>query len=242
MVTIKHKVTLKTKTSQEENPESVDFKKVTLKQKQPETSVAAEQEAKNPETDTRFSPQKSAKNSNTGKIIGGIVAAAAIIVGIYFFGIKGIDNSGEDEGGTSTEIVAQNSGNTADESASNSAVTGNNVPEEASTENASEGATTAESSVNVENAQDTPSANEGVSSSVQTESKKAEDSSVAAPTISNAPSISSSAPISGDVEENARRVIRGDFGNGQARKDKLGASYSEIQGKVNEMYRQGLVK
>lgn len=242
MVTIKHKVTLKTKTPQEEISESVDVKKVTLKQKQPETSVAAEQETKNPEADTSGSPQKPGKNSNTGKIIGGIVVAAAVIIGVYFLGTKDIDNSGEDEGGTSTEIVAQNNDNTADESASNSAVTGNNVPEEASTENASEGATTAESSVNVENAQDTPSANEGVSSSVQTESKKAEDSSVAAPTISNAPSISSSAPISGDVEENARRVIRGDFGNGQARKDKLGASYSEIQGKVNEMYRQGLVK
>ena len=50
-----------------------------------------------------------------------------------------------------------------------------------------------------------------------------------------------SAPVSGDVETNARRVIRGDFGNGQERKDKLGSSYSEIQGKVNEMYRQGIV-
>ncbi len=47
--------------------------------------------------------------------------------------------------------------------------------------------------------------------------------------------------VGGDVETNARRVIRGDFGNGQERKDKLGSSYSEIQGKVNEMYRQGIV-
>lgn len=47
--------------------------------------------------------------------------------------------------------------------------------------------------------------------------------------------------VGGDVETNARRVIRGDFGNGQERRDKLGSSYSEIQGKVNEMYRQGLV-
>ena len=48
-------------------------------------------------------------------------------------------------------------------------------------------------------------------------------------------------PMSGNVEENARRVIRGDFGNGQERKDKLGSAYAEIQSKVNEMYRQGLV-
>ena len=241
MVTIKHKVTLKTKTPQEEISESVDVKKVTLKQKQPETSVAAEQETKNPKADTSSSPQKSEKNSNTGKIIGGIVVAAAVIAGVYFFGTKDIDNSGEDKGGTSTEIVAQNNDNTADESVSGSAVTGDNVPKEASTENASEDATTTESSANVENAQDTPSTNEGVSSAVLAESKKTENSSVATPTVSSVPSISSSAPISGDVEENARRVIRGDFGNGQERKDKLGSSYSEIQGKVNEMYRQGLV-
>ena len=48
-------------------------------------------------------------------------------------------------------------------------------------------------------------------------------------------------PMSDNVEENARRVIRGDFGNGQERKDKLGSAYAEIQSKVNEMYRQGLV-
>lgn len=47
--------------------------------------------------------------------------------------------------------------------------------------------------------------------------------------------------VNTDVEVNARRVIRGDFGNGQVRKDKLGSSYSVIQSKVNEMYRQGLV-
>ena len=55
------------------------------------------------------------------------------------------------------------------------------------------------------------------------------------------PSEKSDNNVSGDVETNARRVIRGDFGNGQERKDKLGSSYSEIQGKVNEMYRQGIV-
>lgn len=47
--------------------------------------------------------------------------------------------------------------------------------------------------------------------------------------------------VSGNIEENARLVIRGVFGNGQERKNKLGSAYSEIQGRVNEMYRQGLV-
>ena len=45
-----------------------------------------------------------------------------------------------------------------------------------------------------------------------------------------------------DVEEKARQVIRGDYGNGNVRKQKLGEEYSEIQSAVNEMYRKGLVK
>lgn len=43
------------------------------------------------------------------------------------------------------------------------------------------------------------------------------------------------------LEEKANLVIRGDFGNGEERKKKLGAQYKEIQAKVNEMYSQGLV-
>ena len=43
------------------------------------------------------------------------------------------------------------------------------------------------------------------------------------------------------IEEKARLVIRGDFGNGEERKHKLGSDYSVIQRRVNEMYSQGLV-
>lgn len=43
------------------------------------------------------------------------------------------------------------------------------------------------------------------------------------------------------VEAKAKQVIRGIYGNGFVRKQKLGNDYAEIQGKVNEMYRNGLV-
>jgi cytoskeletal protein RodZ len=45
----------------------------------------------------------------------------------------------------------------------------------------------------------------------------------------------------GSLEEKAKRVIRGDFGNGIDRKQALGSEYNEIQQKVNEMYRNGEV-
>lgn len=47
---------------------------------------------------------------------------------------------------------------------------------------------------------------------------------------------------SNTLDEKAKSVIRGNFGNGQERKDKLGAEYNAIQARVNEMYRNGLVK
>ena len=49
---------------------------------------------------------------------------------------------------------------------------------------------------------------------------------------------SESIPVS-EIERTAKEVIRGKYGNGRIRKDKLGDQYSEIQSKVNEMYRKG---
>lgn len=239
MVTIKHKVTLKTKMPQEETSESVDVKKVTLNKKHEEFSAISEQRTQvKPEEGTNLSPQEPERSPNTGKIIGGIVSAAAIIAAVYFFGIRDNDNSDDDKTVASTEVVAQNDGNTVKETTANSA-----AGEDGLTENSSEATTPAnDSETSAENAKDALTANESASSSVQTDDKKTEEKSAVTPSVYRVPLTASSAPVSEDVEENARRVIRGDFGNGQVRKDKLGAAYSEIQGKVNEMYRQGLVK
>ena len=46
----------------------------------------------------------------------------------------------------------------------------------------------------------------------------------------------------GSIEDEACQVIRGIYGNGSVRKQKLGNRYSEIQSKVNEMYRNGQVR
>jgi cytoskeletal protein RodZ len=43
------------------------------------------------------------------------------------------------------------------------------------------------------------------------------------------------------LEEKAKKVIRGDFGNGWARKRALGSEYKAIQQQVNKMYRNGEV-
>lgn len=47
------------------------------------------------------------------------------------------------------------------------------------------------------------------------------------------------APAADDVDDLARRVIAGEFGNGEARKAALGSRYAEVQARVNEMLRAG---
>ena len=195
---------------------------------------------------------QSNNKSNTGKIVGSIVAAAAIIAGIFFF-----INNKESEGGndsTPTEVIAQNTENQNEGNDAPAAETSNKV---ASTESKDVPANTSEAPV-VENTDESPatptsSANPAKANENQvaerhakrnpttiTEPAKTAQSKPAAIQTTKPFSVTS-APVSGDVVENARRVIRGDFGNGQERRDKLGSSYSEIQDKVNEMYRQGLV-
>lgn len=239
MVSIKHKVTLKTKVAQEETPEAIESPKVTLKRKQPEAPVVAEPKQK-PVSPT---PQLG-KKSNTGKVIG-VLVAAAIIAGIFFI------NNKEGEGGNDsnpTEAIAQN---TKDQNEGNDTPTAENSNEDASTE--SKGGSEAPVAKNTDKspANTTSSANHAKATDnlVAEQPTKQNPATIAEParskpaaTQTTKPSSSStSAPVSGDVEEDARRVIRGDFGNGLERRDKLGTSYSEIQGKVNEMYRQGLV-
>ncbi len=50
---------------------------------------------------------------------------------------------------------------------------------------------------------------------------------------------SSSSSQQGVLDEKVNQVIRGDFGNGAERKQKLGSEYDIIQQRVNQMYRDG---
>lgn len=187
--------------------------------------------------------------SNTGKIVGSIVAAAAIIAGIFFF-INNKESEGGNDG-TPTEVIAQNTENQNEGNDAPAAETSNkdasaeskgvpaNTSEAPVAENTDKSPANTTSSANHAKANDNQVAEQPTKQNPATIAEPAQSKPAA--TQNTKPSSSTSVPVSGDVEENARRVIRGDFGNGQERKDKLGSSYSEIQGKVNEIYRQGLV-
>lgn len=51
------------------------------------------------------------------------------------------------------------------------------------------------------------------------------------------PSATKAATPSTDMDAEVQKVLHGDYGNGQERKDKLGSSYSKIQRAVNRYYR-----
>ena len=240
MVSIKHKVTIRTKTAQEETPVAVESPVVTLKEKQ--TEVANEP--------TKVEPAPPPKKSNTGKIIGGVAAAVAILAGIYFFGIKG-DGTTDDDVNTPTEQLAQAGDATLPEATSQTDVSEEGIAEEEGT--VSDASETVSPSEAIEAPAKT--GKEQYQTPTQPEEKRTDESLSSASSSTkpvqqaqspknNATStklVAASAPIGDDVVENAKRVIRGDFGNGQERKDKLGSAYAEIQAKVNEMYRNGLV-
>ncbi len=200
------------------------------------------------EPDVVESPQqiggenKPPRKSNTGKIVGGIAAAAAILAGVYFFGIKGDDDAVND-GGAPTEQTAQACETAQPETAQPAGTTEDATSgEEATVNNDSETPApveTNETPASGDNSNAATPAKAGEKKAGESSTNKTPVAESTQPKQNNtATVVSVSAPLSGDVVENAKRVIRGDFGNGKERKDRLGDSYEEIQAKVNEIYHQ----
>ena len=58
-------------------------------------------------------------------------------------------------------------------------------------------------------------------------------------TTNNVATNNASSVVSNDVEAEALKVIRGEYGIGQERKNRLGNRYDAIQQRVNELKREG---
>lgn len=84
--------------------------------------------------------------------------------------------------------------------------------------------------------------NNDVANNPETQSSNAVETPATVDNTSNvSPSTSANVPsVSNDVEVEAMKVIRGDYGIGQERKDKLGSKYQTIQSRVNELKREGI--
>lgn len=198
-------------------------KKVTLKTKVAETATQNQQTTQQP------NPSGSGK----GKKLGVLIVLAVIAV-VAFFLLKP-DNSGNDVSVSSPatqEIVAQNADNAQKQEAEQPV--SESTPNEESAPVVVEDKSNNEASDNNENKPATVSGQEEnaqTTTVVKTQTKEA--TSKASQKVEAIPA--------GTIEEKAILVIRGDFGNGEERKMKLGTEYSAIQNKVNEMYAKGLV-
>lgn len=79
--------------------------------------------------------------------------------------------------------------------------------------------------------------NEQPTTAEDTEDISADSSAPQTPNISTAQVQNSS--VSDDIEKEAQRVIRGDYGNVPQRKELLGSKYQQIQNRVNQLKKEG---
>jgi hypothetical protein len=169
------------------------------------------------------------------KLIWLAVIGLLVIGGI--FGLKQLNQENHVEGGAEDVVVTEDI-NTNPDAAEPELVTSKVEDNKSSADNTTsdqnEVANTAEikSTSSVESAVTSKPISKGdVSVAKEVASKKEP---------SNRGSQSSAAAIQGSVEEKARQVIDGVYGNGTDRKKALGDEYRAIQSKVNELYRRGL--
>ena len=173
------------------------------------------------DSDTRTSEPDPRPSKGYGKVIGGIIGVAAVC--LLGYGVFSYMNQPDDTPGTT---ITDGGGVTDGGTTEGGSTDGGGVTDGGTTEggNTDDG---------------------GVTDGGTTEGGNTDDGGTtdAGTTIGNNGNDQKTATIpSGTLEEKAKDVIRGNYGNGEVRKQKLGDQYAEIQGKVNEMYRNGLVK
>ena len=161
------------------------------------------------------------------------VIALMIIGGI--FGLKQLNQEKPLEGG-SEEVLVTEGGSSKPASDETEPGTSNNDETNPTADNTESDQTeVSNTSTETNTTSSVESAVTSKPSSTGENSAAKEDASNTTP--SNKGSQSSPVAVSGSVEDKAKQVIRGDFGNGADRKQALGAEYDAIQAKVNELYR-----
>lgn len=196
-------------------------------------------------------PMVADTTEETGKEGGGsnkwmwIIGAILVVAIIAWLCVRGCSSSNDNVATTEPSIEAVEAAGTSEEEA---------VVEESSKDG--EGEELASSDVETENPTMEVVSSAEAMSSIATPSETAESTDATTPASSptNATSKTASRPsantfsaassasateTSSDIEAEALKVIRGDYGTGLDRKLKLGSRYRDIQNRVNELKRQG---
>ena len=237
MVQIKKKVTLKAKTEQDPFVETVQQSaKPTLRKKEPVL-----------ESTPTPTPDGGDGKGGNSKIYG----VRAVLVVVCLLGLLGygayyyFNSSVEKTDDTTTEIVEGTTETSKEDD--NKEQNNDQAVETSETESVEAGSSSdGEETASPAQEETSPEASSSKDNSKKDVPAKSTEPAKATsqPTNTVQPSTPAVQPatLTGTLEEKAKEVIRGNYGNGEVRKQKLGDQYAEIQSKVNEMYRNGLVK
>ena len=228
MVELKKKVTLRTKTT--EAPEEVQKPQVALKKKQPMSDSIPPTPPTGGETE---------EPKGKGKWYAAALAGLLVLGGGGYY----LSQHGENE---PQPVIAVADTGQSDDAAKGETTEGNQ------NEQNQEGETPSDAASAENPSSDTPAGETPADPSSKTDA--APGSTPASPSASQpvhdkpkanpaqTKSVTGSSSATGAIEEEAKEVIRGKYGNGDVRKRNLGDRYAEIQNKVNEMYRNGQVQ
>ena len=207
MVTLKKKVTLKTKVADVTTPSAQPI-----------------------QSDSQNSNPKQQENGKKWGLL--IVLVAVVVIAFLLFKPGKTDNDSFVVSQTVAETVENNTSETSTQIAEQG------TPEAKANEDV------VETKGNPNNSENVTAENNKSKSDSDAKASQSQEQPSATTSVKKTSSVAQSKDISvpvGTLEEKAKLVIRGDFGNGEERKVKLGSEYSAIQGKVNEMYAKGLV-
>lgn len=202
-------------------------KKVTLKVKTEQPAEPTQQNVQPPLQGGSNEPVVSKKNGKNYLI--GAIAVIALLCGGYYLLSDRAESSGENP----IVQVTENSNSNKDNNNQAESVDSNNEKSEDSSSDQAEESNPSNSKVSTEKENESVSLNEEQASPKTNEVSSLEAKSSNSNKENSLPS--------GSLEQKAKEVIRGNYGNGIERKQKLGEQYTEIQSKVNEMYKKGLV-
>ena len=202
-------------------------RKVTLKTKVPDVTTPSAQPIQSE------SQNSNPKQKGNGKKWGLLIALVAmVVIAVLLFKPGKADNDSFVVSQTVAETVENNTSETSTQIAEQG------TPEAKANEDV------VETKGNPNNSENVTAENNKSKSDLDAKASQSQEQPSATTSVKKTSSVAQSKDISvpvGTLEEKAKLVIRGDFGNGEVRKIKLGSEYSAIQGKVNEMYAKGLV-
>ena len=199
-----------------------------------------------PEPGPTSTPDGGASKSGNSKIYGGIAVAVVVVACLIGYGAYSYYNSSDEMTDDTTTEVVEGTTDTSNEGYSkeqnNDQAVETPETESADAGSSADGEETA-SPAQEETLPDASSSKDNSKKDVPAKpTEPAKVTSQPANTAQPSTPAVQPATLTGTLEEKAKDVIRGNYGNGEVRKQKLGDQYVEIQGKVNEMYRNGLVK